>query len=153
MLGIILTVMAFALPVATTSVRTARLTSAGSDYASLLQTARLRAVNDDRYYSVYLHAAQGSNPQMAYVDIYPQNANGTSGSGSPTTGGAYTVGPPSDPMVSLSSEITPQPQASAPNPVGLNAPIPIAISDDSRLRIKPPPNEIQTTKSGNINAR
>jgi len=110
--AIMLIVASFAVPVYTTAMRTARLRGSEADYASLLQMGRSRAVNDDRYYSVYIQAAAGNNPQMAYVDIYPQAVNGTSGTG---PGGGYIAGPPADPMVALSAEAIPQAEASAPN--------------------------------------
>lgn len=92
--AIILIVMAFALPVVFNTIETSKVREAGTDYSNLLQIARMRAVTDDRYYSVYIQAAQGNNPQLAYVGIYPQNVNGASGSGSPASGGSYTAGPP-----------------------------------------------------------
>jgi len=111
---IMMIMTAIAIPAFMTPIRQARLRGSESDYANLLQMARTRAVNDDRYYSVYIQAAAGSAPQMAYVDIYPQNVNGASGKGAPPTG-SYTAGPPADPMVTLSSEAVPQAQAAAPN--------------------------------------
>ena len=112
--AIMLVVAAFAVPMWTTAMRTARIRGSEADYASLLQMARTRAVNDDRYYSVYIQPAAGNVAPLAYVDIYPQNVNGTSGAGAPP-GGAYAAGPPADPMVPLSPEAVPQTQASAPN--------------------------------------
>lgn len=119
--GIVITVCVIAVPQLLTALRTGKVRGANSDYAGLLQTARLRAVNDDRYYSVYTQTAQGNTPQLAYVDIYPQNADGTSGTGSPASGGSYTPGPPADPMVPISAEVIPQPQAAAPNMANLLA--------------------------------
>jgi len=110
--AIMLVVAAYAIPMWTTSSRLARIRGAETGYAGLLQLARTRAVNDDRYYSVYIKAATTTNPQMAYVDIYPQNPDGTSGNG-PT--GNYFSGPPADPMVTLSTEAVPQTAGSAPN--------------------------------------
>src|SRR5258708_28956001 len=79
--AIMLVVAAYAIPIWTTSMKTARIRGAETAYAGILQMARTRAINDDRYYSVYTKLATGNNPQMAYVDIYPQNVNGTSGNG------------------------------------------------------------------------
>jgi len=89
-----------------------RIRGAETAYGGLLQMARTRAINDDRYYSVYTKLAVGNTPQMAYVDIYPQNVNGTSGNG---PNGNYVSGPPADPMVTLSPEAVPQPAGAAPN--------------------------------------
>jgi prepilin-type N-terminal cleavage/methylation domain-containing protein len=115
-IAIMLTVAAYAIPMWTTSLRLSRIRGSETSYASLLQIARSRAVNDDRYYSVYIKTATGSTPQMAYVDIYPQNINGSSGNG-PT--GSFVAGPPADPMVTLSPEAVPQTARSAPNTANL----------------------------------
>jgi prepilin-type N-terminal cleavage/methylation domain-containing protein len=112
--AIIVIVLGYAIPIWITAMKSARIRGAGSAYASILQMARTRAVNDDRYYSVYIQTAAGSFPQMAYVDIYPQNVNGTSGRGAPPIG-SYNLGPPADPMVTLPPEAVPQPNAAAPN--------------------------------------
>jgi prepilin-type N-terminal cleavage/methylation domain-containing protein len=110
--AIMLVVAAYAIPIWTTSLKTARIRGAETAYAGLLQMARTRAINDDRYYSVYTKLASGNTPQMAYVDIYPQNVNGTSGNG---PSGSYVAGPPADPMVTMSPEAVPQTAGSAPN--------------------------------------
>ena len=117
-LAIMLGVAAYAIPIWTTATRTARLRGAETAYAGLLQMARTRAINDDRYYSVYINAANGNTPQRAYVDIYPQNVNGTSGNG---PSGPFVAGPPADPMVTLSTDAVPQPKGSAPNTTNLFA--------------------------------
>jgi len=114
--AIMLIVAAYAVPMWTTSRRLASIRGSETDYAGLLQLARTRAVNDDRFYSVYVKTATTTTPQMAYVDIYPQNVNGTSGNG-PT--GNFVAGPPADPMVQLSTEAVPQPAGSAPNTANL----------------------------------
>jgi len=117
-IAIMLIVAAYAVPMWTTSRRLASLRGSETAYAGLLQLARTRAVNDDRYYSVYVKTATTTNPQMAYVDIYPQNVNGTSGNG-PT--GNFVAGPPADPMVTLSTEAAPQPAGLAPDTANLFA--------------------------------
>lgn len=116
--AIMLVVAAYAIPQWMTARRMASLRASETSYAGLLQQARSRAVNDDRYYSVYIKTATGTTPQMAYVDIYPQNVNGTSGNG---PSGNYVSGPPADPMVTLSTEAVPQPVGSAPNTANLYA--------------------------------
>jgi len=114
--AIMLIVMAYAVPQYLTAMRTAKLRGAETSYATLLQMARTRAVNDDRYYSVYIQASTATSPQLAYVDIYPQNVNGASGNG---PSGSYNPGPPSDPMVTLSNEVVLQPAGSAPGTTAL----------------------------------
>jgi prepilin-type N-terminal cleavage/methylation domain-containing protein len=116
--AIMLVVAAYAIPMYTTAMRTAKIRGSETSYAGLLQMARTRAINDDRYYSVYIKLAAANNPQMAYVDIYPQNVNGTSGNG-PT--GNFMAGPPADPMVTLSPEAVPQTAGAAPNTANLYA--------------------------------
>ena len=116
--AIMLVVAAFTVPVMISAVRAGKLRGAASDYANVLQTARMRAVQDDRYYSVYTQPANGNVPQLAYVDIYPQAINGASGTGAPPVG-SYQAGPPADPMVVLSSDVVPQARGAAPNPVDL----------------------------------
>jgi prepilin-type N-terminal cleavage/methylation domain-containing protein len=115
--AIMLVVAAYAIPMWSTAHRLAKIRASGTSYAGLMQLARSRAVNDDRYYSVYIKTATTTTPQMAYVDIYPQNVNGSSGNGA---GGNYVAGPPADPMVTLSTEAVPQPVGSAPNTANLN---------------------------------
>lgn len=104
--SIVLLVISLGVPSLIQVVHTARLKGAGSDLSGLLQVARIRAVRDDRYYSVYLLNNNGL--QQMFVDIYPQNVNGASGSG-----GTALNSP--DPSISLAGEITRQPQSAAPN--------------------------------------
>ena len=51
--------------------RAVRLSGSCTSYANLLQTARIRAVQDDRYYAVVSDTV--ANPPRAFVDI---NGNG-----------------------------------------------------------------------------
>ena len=113
-------VTAIAMPAVIRAIRTVKLQESAIDYASLLQRARMRAVQDDRFYSVWVQSATGNQPNMAYIDIYPQNANGLSGRGNPANGGSYNAGPPSDPMVALSSDVQLQPESNAPNTSALH---------------------------------
>jgi prepilin-type N-terminal cleavage/methylation domain-containing protein len=87
-----------------------RLRGAASDFASILQQTRMRAIQDDRFYSVYENTT--NNPAIEFVDIYPQNINGASGSGGTTVD-------PRDPIVSLLPEISEQPQSAAPGTASL----------------------------------
>jgi Tfp pilus assembly protein FimT len=109
---IILVLSSIAIPQAVTAMHTMRLKGAVTDFAGLLQVQRIRALDDDRFYSTYVLAANGTNPQMAYVDIFPQNVNGTSGTG----GANYNAG---DPLVAISQEISQQPVGAAPNTANL----------------------------------
>jgi prepilin-type N-terminal cleavage/methylation domain-containing protein len=64
---------AVVIPTASTALRGIRLSSSGASYADLLQQARVRAVRDDRYYSVISVPATSSAPGSAFVDL---NGNG-----------------------------------------------------------------------------
>lgn len=117
---IILIISGIAIPQFMTMMHSARLKGAVSDAAGLLQVQRIRAVDDDRYYSTYLLAAAGNNPQQLFVDIYPQNLNGTSGTGGTT----YTCNANGcDPVVMISGEVSQQPAGAAPNTANLLAQI------------------------------
>src|SRR6266478_5768871 len=70
-LTVISIIAAIAIPNFIAASQSARLKGAVSDFASLVQVQRLRAVDDDRYYSTYLLAGNGIITQ-AFVDIYPQ---------------------------------------------------------------------------------
>ena len=120
-LAVSMILVAVAVPTVVRSIRTVRLQESAIDYASLLQRARMRAVQDDRFYSVYVQPQSGGTPPLAYVDIYPQNANGTSGRGAPGNGGSYNAGPPADPLVVLAADVTLQSAAAAPGTTVLNA--------------------------------
>jgi type II secretory pathway pseudopilin PulG len=115
--AIIVIVAGLSVPNLVSAARRSRLRSSGSDFASLLQQARMRSIQDDRFYSVYCQRDVGcsnvsSNPSYAFVDIYPQNVNGASGSG------GTTITAP-DPLVALSPEVTQQPQSAAPGTANL----------------------------------
>jgi prepilin-type N-terminal cleavage/methylation domain-containing protein len=102
---------ALSVPTLMRAVRTSRLRGAGTDFAGLLQQARLRAVRDNRFYSVYLLA--GGDPQQEFIDIYPQRPNGSSGTGGTTINAG-------DPRVAFHPEISQQPDNVAPNTADLN---------------------------------
>lgn len=110
--SIILLLVSLGVPNLIQAVHTARLKGAGSDLSGLLQVARIRAVRDDRYYSVYLITNNNNGLQQMFVDIYPQNVNGASGSG----GTALNF---PDPSISIPAEVSRQPAASAPNVANL----------------------------------
>jgi len=104
-IAILFILIAVAVPVLMTTVRSARLRGATNDFSALLQQARMRSVQDDRYYSVYFLTTGGVSQE--FVDIYPQNINGASGN----NGAAIK---PGDPTVALISEVAPQDASGAP---------------------------------------
>lgn len=92
-------------------VHRSKLRSAGTDFSGLLQQARMRAVQDDRFYSAWPFVA--GNVSEEFVDIYPQGVNGASGNGNGTPD-------PKDPVIAVSTEISQQPQGAAPSTANLS---------------------------------
>ena len=86
-----------------------KLRGAGSDFSGILQSGRIRAVQDNRFYSIYFSTGAS---QQAYVDIYPQNPNGVSGN-------QGTAMDPKDPAIVVPSEVSVMGAGSAPNTSGL----------------------------------
>ena len=134
--AIILIVAAIGVPNVTRAIRTARVRGAAVEYANLLQTTRTRAINDDRFYAVYVQPAAGGNSPIAYADVYPLALNGTSGLGPPPTG-HYNAGPPSDPMTTMSADELLQPVAAAPDVAGLNTAFCASCTPDLILNVAP----------------
>src|ERR1700747_2034158 len=93
--GILMVVAAIAIVKVQSAVQAVRLRGSGTDYANLLQNARIRAVKDDKYYAVLTNAV--ANPPIAYIDI---NGSGTYDVGEPVmpflpdTGPAAFAGAP-----------------------------------------------------------
>src|SRR5438270_1013559 len=108
-LAIILVVSAVAVPNIVSAMRGVRLRGTASDYAGMLQQARMRAVQDNRIYSVRF-GNDGAVP-VAYADIYPQLQNGTSGQGNYSPGNPF----PRDPEIITGTGINVQPMAAAPS--------------------------------------
>jgi len=108
---VILIVTSMAIPNFLTAVRSAHLKGTVSDFAGLVQSARIKAVDDDRYYSIYVH---GGSPPEAFVDIYPQQVSGASGSGGTTID-------PKDPLIGINSEVVQKAAGAAPNTASLQA--------------------------------
>jgi len=69
---------AMALPLVSNAVNQIHLSSSATDYANLLQRARMRAVQDDTYYQIRTQTLSGD--PIAYVDI---NKNGSYDTGEP----------------------------------------------------------------------
>jgi prepilin-type N-terminal cleavage/methylation domain-containing protein len=107
--AVMLVLAALAVPNFQAAIRAAHLKGTVSDFAGLLQSARIRAVDDDRFYSVYVLA--GATPE-AFVDIYPQQATGASGNGGGQTD-------PRDPLIGINGEVVQKPSGAAPNTANL----------------------------------
>ena len=112
---VILIIAAMSIPSMLSSLRQSRLRSAASDYATLLEQARIYAIRDNRYYSTYILAGSGTHSvTQAYVDMLPKSTTGASGNG----GTSVASG---DPEITMSTEIAQQPVASAPNTSNLKS--------------------------------
>jgi prepilin-type N-terminal cleavage/methylation domain-containing protein len=113
-LAILLIIAGFVIPNIATAVRTAKFRGAVSDFSGLLQSGRIYAIRDNRFYSMYVLGAAGGNPQEAYVDMLPRGTTGASGNG----GTAFVTG---DPLVTIPPEVVQQPAANAPNTANLES--------------------------------
>jgi len=99
--AIILIVGGFAVPNIMSALHMARLRGSSTDFSSLLQTARLRSVQDDRFYSTYILAG---TPQQAYVDLKSNGGTGVDAG---------------DPLIVISNEVTPTAAGNAPDTTNL----------------------------------
>ena len=105
--SIVLVLAAIALYNVQPAIRAVRLHGAASDYGDLLQNARIRAVKDDKYYTVLTNPS--ANPPIAFVDI---NGNGAYDRGEPmmefrsnTAPAQFSSGPS---VANLESQFLPQ---------------------------------------------
>lgn len=102
-----------AVPTLLTSVRTAHLRGAASDYAGLLELARIYAIRDNNYYATYILAPVGNSlVAQAYLDL-PQ--------GSPPAKNGGTGAVTGDPTITITSEVLVEPVGSAPNTSNLES--------------------------------
>jgi prepilin-type N-terminal cleavage/methylation domain-containing protein len=101
-IGIILVVLGISFAIMANAALAVRLHGSAGDYANLLQNARIRAVKDDKYYTV--RADANANPPVAFVDV---NGSGT-----------YDVG---EPMTAFRSGTAPAPFGSGPALTNLKA--------------------------------
>ena len=92
---------AMALPLVSNAVNQIHLSSSATDYANLLQIARMRAVQDDTYYQVRTQTLSGK--PIAYVDTLP--------AGSPPGNSSYDSG---EPMMVFASGVTYTAQSAGP---------------------------------------
>jgi len=97
-LAILMIVAAMLFVSGVTSIRNIRLAQSTTSYANLLQNARIRAVQDDTYYSVRTDAT--TTPPMAFADI-AQTGN-------------YSATAPADPMMDFLQDVSPMAFATGP---------------------------------------
>src|SRR5438046_10109045 len=97
---------AMALPLVSNAVNQIHLSSSATDYANLLQRARMRAVQDDTYYQIQTQTLSGD--PIAYVDI---NKNGSYDTGEPmmvfASGVTYKAQSTGPPLSHLKSQVLP----------------------------------------------
>jgi hypothetical protein len=110
-LATMLIVIAMATPLVVTTLNMYRLRGACSDYSNLLQTARMRAITDDRYYNV-----------VGVVGLPPAAINAYVNTGTTATGGPvaapqnYVLG---DPATAFNPAVVIQAPGGAPNRANL----------------------------------
>ena len=102
--AIVIVVAAMAFVNIGTAARAIRLNGAAGDYANLLQNARIRAIKDDKFYTVRTDASV--NPPIAFLDI----------NGSGTYDAALR-----EPMMAFRSGTTPAPFSSGPGLANLKS--------------------------------
>ena len=107
-LATMLIVTAMATPLVVTTLNMYRLRGACSDYSNLLQTARMRAITDDRYYNVVgVVGPPPAGTMNAYVNT------GTTATGGPVAAPqAYVLG---DPATAFNPAVVIQAPGGAPN--------------------------------------
>jgi prepilin-type N-terminal cleavage/methylation domain-containing protein len=110
-IGLIL--LAMVTPLVTTALNLYRLRGACSDYSNLVQTARMRAVTDDRYYNVVnVVGLPPAGTMNAWVNT------GTTATGGPIAAPQnYVLG---DPATVFNPAVVIQPPGGAPNLVNLH---------------------------------
>ena len=96
--GLLLIATTIALLMAQNVIRNVHLHQTAANYANLLQQARVRAVQDDAYYSVVTDPATSTSPARAYIDIQQNTTYATS-----------------DPELVFNSDVKPMSLAAAPN--------------------------------------
>lgn len=96
-LAVALIAAALIIPNMQTAIRTVRLHESAMSYSNLLQQTRMRAVQDDRYYSVLTATDPATGIPYAFADL-----QGT------------TVYAPGDPRMEFSSGVQPRSYASGP---------------------------------------
>ena len=96
--ALILIATTIALLMAENVTKSVRLQTTAADYANLLQQARIRAVQDDKYYSVVTVNATTANPAYAFID--------TNGDGSWSSG---------EPEITFAADVKPVTYSSAPS--------------------------------------
>jgi prepilin-type N-terminal cleavage/methylation domain-containing protein len=115
-LGIGMILIAMAAPLVSTTINMSRLRGAAGDYANLLQTARMRAVSDDKYYNVVSNPPLPALPPNTTLNAYVNT--GAKNGGGPDPGNTYIIG---DPVVAFNPAIVIRDPTTAPGIANLRA--------------------------------
>jgi prepilin-type N-terminal cleavage/methylation domain-containing protein len=108
-MGIALVLMAMGWPLVVNAVNNYRLRGAGNSYSNLIQTTRMRAVQDDRYYNIVNNVGALVVPNV--INAY----GNTTLQAAPQP---YALG---DPAIAFDPSIVIQARAAAPNVANLEA--------------------------------
>jgi len=111
-MGVGMILLAMVTPLVTTTLNMYRLRGACSDYANLLQTTRMRAITDDRYYNVInnLNGLPAGTTMNAFGNV------GTTATNGPVPAQTYVVG---DPATAFNPAVVIRPPANGPNQANL----------------------------------
>jgi Tfp pilus assembly protein FimT len=93
--------------------RTSRMRGAAADFTGIIESERMYAIRDNRFYSTYILTATNA-PSQVFIDMFPKSNTGASGNG----GTSVVAGQPGvvgDPVINIASEVTQQAVANAPN--------------------------------------
>ena len=111
-MGVGMILLAMVIPLVTTTLNMYRLRGACSDYANLVQTARMRAITDDRYYNVVSNV--GALPPGTTMNAFANIGN--TATGGPVAAQTYVIG---DPATAFNPAVVIRPQGAAPNTANL----------------------------------
>ena len=107
--AILLIVAGIAVPNILSMMHTSRLRGTASDFSGIVQATRIRAVQDDHFYSAYVLGS------YAYVDLYPVSNTGASGNGGTSVDFVH------DPVIGISQEVITVAVGSAPATTNLSS--------------------------------
>jgi prepilin-type N-terminal cleavage/methylation domain-containing protein len=99
--------------------RKSRLRGAATDFSGMIESQRIYAIRDNRFYSVYLLTFSKA-PSEAYIDMFPHSNTGASGNGGTSIVGG-NPGVTGDPVIVVPAEVTQQVVANAPSTSNLQS--------------------------------
>jgi prepilin-type N-terminal cleavage/methylation domain-containing protein len=121
---VLLVLAAIAIPNMLQIQHTSRMRGAVADFTGLIESERMYAIRDNRFYSTYILTATDA-PSQVFIDMIPKsntppNWPVTSGNGG-TTVVAGQPGVTGDPVINIPSEVGQQPVANAPDTSNLQS--------------------------------